>query len=160
MTTDHYTAIRWLVHRQFMGIVGRYIWYDAEGPQLAQPPLAVPNVTAHQPTASLPYGWAPFSRAAFPRRHISRAIHHAQFCPAQLNSAQSAYPDCRQSNKHWNGVDMSGKQAALLLEQGWERRVELRSKYWVACYSYRRLHNMYICGHVRTVSLIYLKQRQ
>jgi len=91
-------------------------------------------------------GWAPFPlnsfpHATFPRWHIPRnIIHHAQFCPAQLSSAQSAYPDCRQSNKHWNGVDMSGKQAALLLEQGWERRVESRSEYWVACYSDMRLH--------------------
>jgi len=42
----------------------------------------------------------------------------AQFFPVQLNSALSVYPDCRQSNKHCNSIDMSGKQAASLLEQG------------------------------------------
>ena len=70
--------------------------------------LAKKNFQTCIPSAHESVSVGPRSRAIRFHTGISRAIHHAQFCPAQLHSAQSAYPDWRQSNKHWNGVDMSG----------------------------------------------------
>ena len=54
--TDHYTAVRWLVHWPLVG--GYYIWYSKEGPGPAVAPpsplIAVPNVTVHPSTVSVP----------------------------------------------------------------------------------------------------------
>ena len=52
-STDHYTAIRWLVHWPLMGELLHLVQpgRDAAPPS---PFLAVPNVTAHPSTASVP----------------------------------------------------------------------------------------------------------
>ena len=56
LSTDHHTAIQWLVHWPLMGGLLHLVQRarDWVGPQPAQAQLAVPNVTAHPSTASVP----------------------------------------------------------------------------------------------------------
>ena len=79
--TDHYTAIRWLVHWPLTGELLHLVqrggaWADC-GP--ASPLLAVPNVTAHPSTASVPAPyhsmwqymvWPVYSKGLTPRVDI------------------------------------------------------------------------------------------
>ena len=57
--TDHYTAVRWLVHWPLMR--GRYIWYSEEGPgqgrSQPRPVVAVSHPTHQHPVYQLHIIW-------------------------------------------------------------------------------------------------------
>ena len=115
--TDHYTAIRWLVHWPLMAWLLGYIWYSEVGPGWAAAPpsplLAVPYVTAHPSTASV-YQLHIIdlltSAADIPGRPALRTASRGDFIVPRTNRKFGDRAFCDAAPRVWNRLPADLRQ--------------------------------------------------